>query len=340
LVAGANVAATGTTGLFGNTGNGSVANTGAIGAVAVGNATTLATDAPTLLVNGGFTMARNIQVGALTNTRAYNATLGGNNTSGTSTFSGDITLRTVATNSTVTLRAATGGTVDFTGAWTTNNKAINIGSTGQAGTVKLSSSLATTGGVNVQAGTLLANSTLDSAVTVASGATLGGTGTVGGATTIQSGGTLAVGNSPGVQNFGSGLTFDSGSIFAWDIAANSTTGRGTNYDGVNVTGNLTVTAGATFRVIQNAGADFADSFWDTNKSFGDIFSVSGSTSSAWSNTAVAVYNTSNVLQDVTTRGSFSVTGSTLNWTAVPEASNLLIGGLLGLGLMSRRRKQA
>jgi hypothetical protein len=39
-------------------------------------------------------------------------------------------------------------------------------------------------------------------------------------------------------------------------------------------------------------------------------------------------------------GQFTLNPTNLTWTAVPEASNLLIGGLLGLGMMSRRRKQA
>jgi uncharacterized protein (TIGR03382 family) len=39
----------------------------------------------------------------------------------------------------------------------------------------------------------------------------------------------------------------------------------------------------------------------------------------------------------TTQGSFSITGSTLTWTAVPEPTSALAGLLITAGLRRRRR---
>ncbi len=190
--------------------NGALGN--ATSAVILGDASTLVGNAPSLLVNGAFTVARAISVGSLINTVAYNATIGGSNTTGISTYSGAITLNTTAANYTTTLLAATGGTVDFTGTWTTNNKAITIGSDGNTGTIKLSNTLATTGGININFGTFLlgASNRIDNAapVTVAGGAldtsafsdtvsvfnmssgSLNGTGTITAGTYGLSGGTV------------------------------------------------------------------------------------------------------------------------------------------------------
>ncbi len=197
------------------------------------------------------------------------------------------------------------------------------------------------GTTTVSDGTLLINgnnSLATGAVTVESGGTLGGSGTVGGATTIKLNGSLAAGAGLGTQSFSSSLTMDFGAIVDWDLAGNTTSGRGTNYDGINVTGILSVDSDAIFRVIQNTGLNFGDNFWDTNQTWTDIFSA-GTLNSNWSNAAVSVYDTSDALQDVSTYGSFSITGGTLAWTAVPEPSNALVG-LLGIALSLRRRREA
>jgi len=106
------------------------------------------------------------------------------------------------------------------------------------------------------------------AVTVGTGATLGGSGTVGGATTIQLGGTLAPGNSPGIQTFASGLTLNSGSTFNWELIGNTVSGRGTNYDGVDVTGGTFVLqSGVTFNISSAGTVDYQDTFWTSNQSW-------------------------------------------------------------------------
>jgi fibronectin-binding autotransporter adhesin len=215
-----------------------------------------------------------------------------------------------------------------------------------------------TGTTTVSGGALIINgnqSTATGAVGVSnSGTRLMGTGTVGGATTINAAAIHSPGSAIGAvgnQNFSSSLTYASGSIFEWDLATNKDTDglddsfgatadngvAGTDYDAVTVSGTLNIASDAVFKVIQNSGADFSDAFWTSNQNWSNIFNVTGAVTSGWSNTLVSVYNTSNALQDVSTYGSFTITGSTLTWTAVPEPTSALAGILLGFGLLRRRR---
>jgi autotransporter-associated beta strand protein len=224
-------------------------SSGALGnastAVVLGNGSTAATNAPSLLIDGAFTVARAITVGSVANTAAYNATIGGSNTTGTSIFSGNITLNTTATNYTATLRAATGGTTQFsTGTWTTNNKAIAIGSSGNAGTVRINNAISTSGGINVNFGTLELNSAFTSGnMALASGTTLSGTGSVAGTTGVTS----ATVN-------GTGLTLTG--LTTFNSSGNTLSGTVTSTNGVTLassaalaingalTGNATVGNGA------------------------------------------------------------------------------------------------
>ncbi len=169
--------------------------------------------------------------------------------------------------------------------------------------------------------------------------------------TVTIDGVHAPGNSPGTQTVDGNLSYSNTSIFEWDLAANKDTNgldnnlgatadngiAGTDYDSVTVTGNLSINAAAIFKVIQNAGTNFADTFWTTNQTWSNIFNVAGTTTSGWSNTPVSVFNTGNVLQDVSSVGSFTITGSTLTWSAVPEPTSALASLLLGAGLLRRRR---
>ena len=171
--------------------NSAVSTNGALGnaasAIVLGNASTGVNDAPSLLINGAFTVDRAIALGSLVNTAAYNATVGGSNGSGTSIYTGAITLNTTASNYTTTLQAATGGTVDFQGAWTTNNKAIAIGSSGHTGTVKLTSAISTSAGISVNYGSLNLGAAFTGNLVAASGTTLSGTGSVSGTTGVTGG---------------------------------------------------------------------------------------------------------------------------------------------------------
>lgn len=160
-----------------------------------------------------------------------------------------------------------------------------------AGTLVLTANNSYTGGTLVSEGTLVINgnqSAATGAITVANGATLTGSGTYGGAptdtltingtltgtgtisgNTIINGGIHSPGNSPGVQTFAGNLTYNNGSSVNWELTSNTSTGRGTNFDGINVGGNL-LFAGSTLLNLNFStpgGVNWADAFWGTNQSW-------------------------------------------------------------------------
>lgn len=219
------------------------------------------------------------------------------------------------------------------------------------------------------------NSGATGAVTVASGLSnssavrLKGTGTIGGATTFaadpdgafvseetpnaQVGGIHSPGNSVGRQSFTNNLTYSQGSIFEWELGAtlkdSNTAGalRGTDWDAVNVSGTLATTGtGAIFRVVLDGTTTFADSFWTQNRTWTDIFKTADAGSlvsfqSIFSGFEFYNYGGANGslnnLGDISSYGSFSISGSTLNFAAIPEPTSALAGLLLTAGLLRRRR---
>ena len=221
------------------------------------------------------------------------------------------------------------------------------------GTLALTSANTYTGATDVSLGKLIVGvfgtgGSLTSNVAVASGATVGGSGTITGNVSLSSGGSLAAGNSPGILTVNGTSTFNSGSIFSWELNSDvdhnglATEGnRGTHYDGLTST-NLSVASGAIFRVILTGTADLASAFWDQAQTWNNIFSVSGSTTEAATGHLFNAFQVYTGSTDITTgtstaQGSFTMNGSTLTWTAVPEPSSALAGLLVATGLFRRRR---
>ena len=206
------------------------------------------------------------------------------------------------------------------------------------GTLTLTGASTYTGETNIDAGTLVVNGTLggNGAVNVAAGATLGGIGSIGGNTTIS--GIHTPGNSPGLQSFGGNLAYaGSAAGFVWDL--NFTTGDtgtplngGDAYDQVDVAGTLTGTGDATFRIALGGG-DFSDAFWSVNRAWDDVFTASNAFALGDIFGAIAFEDG----LDPEGYGSFSFSGSTLQWTAVPEPHAALIGSFGLLWLLRRRR---
>jgi hypothetical protein len=127
------------------------------------------------------------------------------------------------------------------------------------------------GSTTVSAGNLQVNSSITSSsgVTVASGATLSGTGTLP-STTVS--GTHAPGTSPGVQTITGDLTYNSSSTFQWELIANDATAsdRGTDFDGVDVSGTLNIDPTAISSLVFNAAGsavDWTDAFWSSSHSW-------------------------------------------------------------------------
>ncbi len=178
-----------------------------------------------------------------------------------------------------------------------------------------------------------ANLTATSGLTV-TGGTLTGPGSITGATSIGNNATHNAGGigSVGSQAIAGALDYGAGSIFGWDLNANSTA---SGFDIVSATGNISVGENTVFNVIFGGSVDLNDAFWSTpfttqTWSMSSIFGKAFSTGSFASVTSTA---------NATTQGSFTITnsGTTLAWTAVPEPTSAITGFLLGVGLLRRRR---
>ena len=197
------------------------------------------------------------------------------------------------------------------------------------------------GTVSVTGGTLNFASTQaanTSAVLVGSAATLKGTGTIGGSATIS--GVHAPGNSIGIQTIEGGVTYNADSVFEWEMNYAGST-RGTNYDAVNtasVSG-----SGAEFNIVLPGSTTFADTFWAQNRSWSDIFmnvagdAVIANWAGVFSSLTFSNANGSITAPDAITQGSFTLSGNTLSWQAIPEPTTALAGLLLAAGLLRRRR---
>jgi len=220
------------------------------------------------------------------------------------------------------------------------------------GSLNLTGSNTYGGATHVNAGSLWINGVQARAigtVTVASGATLGGIGALGGATTIESGGTYAPGETAGAigkQTFSSSLTYNSGSIFEWDLngTTSETSPQGT-YDQVEAAGAVSVISGAMFKIVLT-DSNFTNTFWDENRTWDNIFTGNGVSSLNGKLFSFGGSDGTNGLASngtVAGRGQFAFNGTTLNWTsgisAIPEPASLLaLAGLLGSGLCLRSRR--
>lgn len=317
--------------------------------------TKLGANTLTLSGNNSYTGGTFLNAGVL----AVNSNSSLGNSTGVLTFTANSTLRTtasIATTRNYAISSGVTGTIDTEANTLTHNGVISgLGGLAKvgSGTLSISGNNTYTGATNVSAGTLLINGNMSGAtgaVTVASGATLGGSGTVGGNTTIS--GIHSPGTSPGVQNFASNLTYNSGSSVVWELVANSTSGRGTNFDGINVAGNLNFAGATTLDLSFNfAGStvDWSDSLWSTSITGTAgwlIYDVTG-TLSNFSNLSLTAANWTDgqgdLFNSVRAGNSFSFyqDGSDiyLNYTVIPEPSTwaLLVIGVTGVMILRRRR---
>jgi autotransporter-associated beta strand protein len=325
----------------------------------------------TMSVNGAFFQLRTLTLqGGATSNRTFNTVDGGgislsvgltNDSSGSHNFNVPIgvdgtTVSFASNNGALTFSNSfflNANTAEFTGSNASSVTGQMSGSGGKlnktgAGTLTLSGNNNYTGTTIVNAGTLVVNGNQTNAtgnVTVHS--KLAGTGTLGGATTISGTGTLAptAQASGNRMNIANSLTFSSGSIFEWNLNA-VTSDPGVNIANSGSYGQLAATGAATgtsvFNIVLGSNA-YADAFWNTNKSWNNVFSASGLTAlnslfTTFSGAGLTASGSgATAIATASGRGHFSFSGTTLQWTAVPEPTSALAGLLLGAGLLRRRR---
>ena len=181
--------------------------------------------------NGGLTLGANVtnyvSDGDAGFTNSGTMTIGGQNTSGTNTYANPIILGwTPNRGKSVTLVAATGGQVDFTGRHPQqrhrHHGGRDVGDATHAGIVKLAGANTYAGDTKIVNGALVVSGSLATGtVTVQSGGSLGGTGTINGPVVVQSGGLLSPGDPLGTLTVTSSLSFAPGSQVRMDINAGS-----------------------------------------------------------------------------------------------------------------------
>ena len=297
-------------------------------------------------------------------------TLSVNNT-GLTTLSGNVFLSNDNSTTGRGLIITGTGNTSISGVIANNNAGNTVAATltkSGTGTLTLANSNTFTGATQVNAGKLLVgngvsgslgNTIVNVGGAAASGTpTLGGSGTIGGATTLSTAsggaagthapGIAGVNNGVGQQTFSSTLSYGTGSIFEWDLQATSTTDPGVvadaatgTYDSVVANGSAgSVTGGTALFKIVLGGNTFTDAFWNTNKSWTNIFTGSGAPA-LLSSLFGSFSPTGGLASDGTVLGegqfTFNGSSSTLNWTVVPEPTTALAGLLLGAGLLRRRR---
>ncbi len=218
-----------------------------------------------------------------------------------------------------------------------------------AGTVTLSGENTYGGETLVSVGTLNIDGTTGTGmITVEDGATLGGRGTISGATTIS--GTHTPGNSPGIQTFESGLAYEDGGALEWELVGNTTGTRGTDFDGVDVTGgDLDIDSGASLNLVFNAAGstvNWSDAFWAENRSWLMMdFAGDGSSAGNFGTVNVSADSHDQSLASVRTGASFSSTrtGDDLYVSYVvpePATAGIVLMGLAGVLLRRRKIQQA
>lgn len=312
-------------------------------AVVVGDSST-GSNAVSLLINGAHTIERAVTV----NDFGTSTTLGGNSDHN-STFSG-----AVALGKTANLQSVTTGvnSVTFSGVLSGAGGITKTGS----GRVTLTNANTFLGSTTINEGTLILSGTgavsSSSTVDVKNGATLDHSGVTGGTYSFGTGqtlkgsgtvignsivnGSLQPGNSPGVLTFTGDLTLGSTANSTFEIQS-GTPDRGTNYDGVTVTGLLSYNGTLTLSLTTLVAGGTYDLFNFTSVAgnFTSVVFAGGAYTGTFSYDGSAFWNATSQGQTF----NFELASGDLIISAIPEPSTtlLLAAALLTALLWNPRR---
>jgi autotransporter-associated beta strand protein len=260
------------------------------------------------------------------------------NSAGTHTLSAPLVL-----GNKLTVNSAANSSIRLEGAVSGSHGLVKSG----AGRLVIEGTTTYSGLTDVQEGTFVVNGSTAGDLTIGSNAQLEGSGTIGGNTTIS--GTHSPGNSPDIQTFGADLTYTNGSAIIWELINNTIEGRGTNYDGIDVEGNLDFSGSTTLNLafaIAESNIDFTNEFWSSSylgTNGWKIFDVMGDITGFENLTLTGTLLDSEgvVLSAIRSEASFSLfegaDGIYLNYNAIPEPSTVLFLSLASLSLFKRRR---
>ncbi len=232
------------------------------------------------------------------------------------------------------------GTNTYSGATLINAGTLAIGSSG---------SIASSSSIKIASGAKLDVTGRGNNFSIASGQSLAGGGTISGNVTIN--GIHTPGFSPGIQTFDSNLTYGSGSSVVWELIGNTLDGRGTNYDGIDVAGDLNFSGPTTISLdfsLTGSSVDWTSSFWEGSRlgtAGWKIFSAGGDITgfTNLSLDSLLLDGAERSLASVRQNASFflyeGTDGVYLNYNAIPEPSTTLFAVLTSGSLLLRRRRK-
>ncbi len=299
-----------------------------------------------LLVTGGIASMRGLSLGYIqTDTKdalanVVSVSSGGQLSTTGTTFIGR------ANNATSTSNANTVTISGAGSAWDAGNQIIYVGHTNNAGAVSNNNILTVAAGgeltnvssliVGFGSGTETGNQVVlnggtisAGTLTVSAGNSLSGSGTINVTSGVTVDGVLSPGNSIGTMTVGGDLTWNGSASTPWVFEL----GPGNTADLLSITGGNDFTKGTG-----TGGTDFVFDFAGSTDAgtFDLVTWAGGSTGFVESDFSYTNLGGSNT-------GSFQISGSTLQFVAVPEPAALALlaaGGAIGLGLLRRRRKPA